>query len=64
MRRSKRFIMVNGKLYKHGARSDILMMCVKGEDGYNIFHEIHDGSGGNHAASKTLVGEVYRVGFY
>jgi DNA-directed RNA polymerase subunit RPC12/RpoP len=56
--------MVNNKIYKCGACSGILMKCVTSEDGYNILREIHDGSYGNHAASKTLVGKAYRASFY
>jgi hypothetical protein len=56
--------MVNNKLYKRGARSGILMKCVTIQDGYNLLREIHDGSCGNHAAAKTLVGKAYRAGFY
>jgi hypothetical protein len=64
MRQSKGFILVDDKLYKCGARSGVLMKCVTGEYGYGILHEIYDGSYGNHAASKTLVGKAYRAGFY
>jgi hypothetical protein len=64
MRRSKGLVLVDDKLYKRGAHSGVLMKCVTDKDGYNIVHEIHDGSCGNHAASKTLVGKAYRAGFY
>jgi hypothetical protein len=63
MRRSKGFVLVGDKLYKHRACSGVLMKCVTGEDGYGILCEIHDGSCGNHAASKTLVGKAYKAGF-
>jgi hypothetical protein len=36
LRRSKGFVLVNGKLYKRGARSGVLMKCVTKEDGYDI----------------------------
>jgi hypothetical protein len=36
MRRSKGFVLVDNKLYQHGAWSGVLMKCVTGEDGYNI----------------------------
>jgi ribonuclease HI len=64
MRRSKGFVLVDNKLYRHGARSGVLMTCVTGEDGYDILREIHEGVCGNHAASRTLVGKVYRAGFW
>jgi hypothetical protein len=64
MRRSKGFVLVDNKLYRHGARSGVHMKCVTGEDGYDILQEIHEGVCGNHAASRTLVGKAYRAGFW
>jgi hypothetical protein len=64
MRRSKGFVLVDNKLYRRGARSDVLMKCVTGEDGYDILREIHEGVCGNHAASRTLVGKAYRADFW
>jgi hypothetical protein len=64
IRRSKGFVLAGDKLYKRSTRSSILMNCVTGEDGYGILLEIHDGSCGNHIASKTLDGKAYRSGFY
>jgi hypothetical protein len=63
MRRSKRFVLVDSKLYRRGARSDVLMKCVMKEDGYDILREIHEGVCSNHAASRMLVGKAYRAGF-
>jgi hypothetical protein len=64
LRRSKGFALVNGKLYRRGARSGVLMKCVTKEDGYDILREIHEGICGNHATSRTLVGKAYRAGFW
>jgi hypothetical protein len=64
IRRSKGFILVDNKLYPHGARSGVLMKCVMRQDGYDILREIHEGVCGNHAASRTPVGKVYRAGFW
>jgi hypothetical protein len=63
MRRSKGFVLVNSKLYRHGARSGVLMKCVTKEEGCDILREIHEGVCGNHVASRTLVGKAYRAGF-
>jgi hypothetical protein len=41
MRRSKGFVLVDSKLYRHGARSGVLMKCIMKEDGYDILREIH-----------------------
>jgi hypothetical protein len=64
MRRSKGFVLVDSKLYRRGARSGVLMKCVTKEDGYDILREIHEGVCGYHAASRTLVGNAYRAGFW
>ena len=64
MRRSKNYVLVDNKLYKQGAGSGILMKCVTTEEGKGILHEAHEGTCGNHAASRTLVGKVFRSGFY
>jgi hypothetical protein len=63
MRRSKGFVLVDSKLYRHGARSGVLMKCVTKEDGCDILWEIHESVCGNHAASRTLVGKAYRPSF-
>jgi hypothetical protein len=64
LRRSKGFVLVDGKLNRRGARSGVLMKCVTKEDGYDILREIHEGVCENHAASRTLVGKAYRAGFW
>jgi hypothetical protein len=64
LRRSKGFVLVDGKLYRRGARSGVLIKCLTKEDGYDILREIHEGVCGNHAASRTLVGKAYRTSFW
>ncbi|RLN11448.1 putative gag-pol precursor [Panicum miliaceum] len=64
MRRSKGLVIVGDKLYKCGASTGVLMKCVPRAWGCNILLEIHEGTCGNHAASKTLVGKAYRVGYW
>ena len=64
MRRSKNYVLVDNKLYKRGAGSGILMKCITIEEGKGILQEAHEGTCGNHAASRTLVGKVFRSGFY
>jgi hypothetical protein len=63
-RRSKGFVLVDGKLYRRGARSGVLMKCVTMEDGYDILREIDKGVCGNYAASRTLVEKAYRASFW
>jgi hypothetical protein len=59
MRRSKGFVLVEDKLYRHSARFGVLMKCVTTEEGLDILREIHEGVCGNHAASRTLVGTAF-----
>jgi hypothetical protein len=40
------------------------MKCVSTEEGKEILQKIHEGMCGNHAASRTLVGKMFRSGFY
>jgi hypothetical protein len=64
LRRSKGYILVGANLYKCGSTSGILMKCVSTEESKEILQEIHEGVCGNHAASRTLVGEAFRSDFY
>ena len=64
MRRSKNYVLIDNKLYKRGAGSGILMKSVTAEEGKGILQEAHEGTCENHAASRTLVGKVFRSGFY
>jgi hypothetical protein len=64
IRRSKGYVLVDNKLYQHGARSGVLMKCVTKEDDYDIMREIYECVCGNHAASRTLVGKACRAGFW
>jgi hypothetical protein len=54
LRRSKRYVLVGGNLYKRGSASSKLMKCVRTEEG-KVIHQ---------AASRTLVGKAFRSGFY
>ena len=40
------------------------MKCVTTEERKDILQEAHEGTCSNHAASRTLVGKVFRSGFY
>ena len=64
MRRSKNYVLVDDKLYKRGAGFGILMKCITVEEGKEILQEAHEGTCGNHAASRTLAGKVFISGFY
>jgi hypothetical protein len=40
------------------------MKCIPSVFGRQLLDEIHAGQCGIHAASRTLVGKVFRSGFY
>jgi hypothetical protein len=46
---------VEGKLYHKNAKGELLQKCISVEEGEEILKEIRAGTGGNHAASRTLV---------
>ena len=62
-RRAKSFIVINDELYKRSARG-VLQRCIPVEQGQALLRDIHASVRGHHAASKTLVGNAFRQGFY
>jgi hypothetical protein len=64
MRCSKQYLLVNGVLMRKNTKEEVLMKCITREAGIQLLHEIHSGTCGNHAASRTLVNKAFRAGFY
>jgi hypothetical protein len=58
MRRSKAFMIINGELYMCST-SGVLQRCIAAEDGVALLREIHEGTCGHHASSRTLVTKVF-----
>jgi ribonuclease HI len=58
-RRSRQYLVVEGKLWRKNAKVEILMKCIEQEDDIKLLEEIHSGTCGNHAASRTLVGKAF-----
>jgi hypothetical protein len=42
----------------------VLQRCIAQEDGIALLREIHEGTCGHHACSRTLVAKAFRSGFY
>jgi hypothetical protein len=40
------------------------MKCILSATGKQLLEEVHVGQCGIHAASRTLVGKIFRSGFY
>jgi transposase InsO family protein len=62
-RQSAHYTLIGETLYRRGA-SGVLMKCILSSTGKRLLDEFHAGQCGIHAASKTLVGKVFRSGFY
>jgi ribonuclease HI/transposase InsO family protein len=64
-RRAKSFVLLGDEkeLY-HRSPSGILQRCISVAQGQELLQEIHSGACGHHAAPRTLVGNVFRQGFY
>jgi ribonuclease HI len=63
VRLAKRYAVVEGDLYLHGA-NDILMRCITQDEGHELLTEIHGGECESHSSSRTLVGKAFWHGFY
>src|SRR6185312_7585860 len=63
VRLAKRYVVVEGDLYRHGANG-VLMRCISREEGRELLAEIHGGECGSHSSSRTLVDKAFRHGFY
>jgi len=59
IRRSKNYILVDGKLMRKNASFEVLLKCISQDDGIKLLDDIHAGSCGNHTASRTLVGKAF-----
>jgi ribonuclease HI len=62
-RQSAHYTLIREALYRRGT-TGVLMKCVLSAIGKQLLDEIHAGQCGIHAASRTLVGKVFRSGFY
>nr|AAR87221.1 retrotransposon protein, putative, unclassified [Oryza sativa Japonica Group] len=60
---SKRYVLVEGTLYRRAANG-VLLKCIPREQGIELLADIHEGECGAHSAPRTLVGKAFRQGFY
>jgi hypothetical protein len=63
IRRSKAFVVLQGKLYKKSI-TGVLQRCVTPQEGQVILKDIHAGVCGHHASSRAIAAKAFRVGFY
>jgi hypothetical protein len=57
------YTLIGDALYRRGA-TGVLMKCIFLAIGKQLLDEIHAGQCGIHAASRILVGKVFRSGIY
>jgi ribonuclease HI len=62
-RQSAHYTLIGETLYRRGA-SEVLMKCILLTTGKQLLDEVHARQCGVHAASRTLVGKVFRSSFY
>jgi hypothetical protein len=63
IRRSKAFIVLQGKLYKKSI-TGVLQRCITPQEGQEILKNIHAGVCGHHASSRAIATKAFRAGFY
>jgi hypothetical protein len=63
LRRSKAFVMLQGKLYKRSI-TGVLQWCVTPQEGQEILRDIHAGVCGHYASSRSIAAKAFRAGFY
>jgi len=44
---------------RNNASSEVLLKCISQDNGIKLLDDIHAGSCGNHASSRTLVGKAF-----
>jgi hypothetical protein len=63
IRRSKAFVVLQGKLNKKSI-TGVLQRCVTPQEGQDILKDIHAGLCGHHASSRAIAAKAFRAGFY
>jgi ribonuclease HI len=63
IRRSKAFVVLQGKLYKKSI-SGVLQRYITPQEGQEILKDIHTGVCGHHASSRAIAAKAFRAGFY
>jgi hypothetical protein len=62
-RKSGMYHLIDGVLYKQGA-NDMMMKCISKDEGIQLLREIHSGVCGAHSSWRSIVGKVFKHGFY
>ena len=63
VRQSNAFTVMRCQLFKESV-TGVCQKCITLEEGRLILNDIHSGTCGHHASSRTIVAKAYRAGFY
>jgi len=63
LRKVPRYVIQDGKLYRHGF-SIPLLRCVSKEESRTILAEVHGGECGDHSGGQTLAKKILRYGYF
>ena len=58
VRRSKAFTVIGGRLYRESV-TGVAERCITPEEGRMILNDIHSGTCGHHAPSRTIIAKSY-----
>jgi hypothetical protein len=61
--RTRPYVIIEGKLYKHGVCSPLLK-CLSRAEGIELMKETHACLCGSHIGARPLLGKVFQQGFY
>jgi hypothetical protein len=62
-RKSRMYHLIDGVLYRHGVNG-MMMKCISKDEGSQLLQDIHSGVYGAHSSWRSIVGKVFRHGFY
>jgi hypothetical protein len=62
-RKSRMYHIIDGVLYKQGVNG-MMMKCISKDEGIQLLREIHSGVCEAHSSLRSIVGKVFRHGFY
>jgi hypothetical protein len=62
-RKSRIYHLIDGVLYRQDVNG-MMMRCISKEEGSQLLRDIHSGVYGAHSSWRSIVGKVFRHGFY
>ena len=62
-RQATAYCIQDGELYRKRP-NEVTLRCISSDQGRELLVDIHGGDCGHHSSSRTLVGKVFRSGFY